>query len=204
MASDNNYAPARPHPWHGLSVGTNPPEIVNVYVEMTPGDTVKYEIDKETGILTVDRPRQLSSQLPCAYGFIPRTYCDERVSALSDAVDEGDRDPLDICVISNCPIERTEILLSARIVGGLLMVDNGEADDKIIAVLEDDNVWGDATDIGGVPRSIVEKIRHYFLTYKLFPGEDNEKVSIDEVYGADHAARVLEASIDDYNQSFDD
>lgn len=188
----------RPHPWHGLTVGDRAPEVVNVYVEMTPYDAVKYEIDKDTGYLAVDRPQRFSSQPPTLYGFIPRTYCGDRVGALSDTVDEGDLDPLDICVLSERPIERAEIILSARIVGGLHMVDGGEADDKIIAVLEGDFVWGNARDIDDLPPALVERLRHYFLTYKMVPGEDDLEVEVDTIYGADQARKVLQASIEDY------
>ena len=192
-----------PHPWHGLSVGDDAPDVVNTYIEMTPSDAVKYELDKQSGLLKVDRPRQLSSQLPTIYGFIPRTFCGDRVGQLSDTVEDGDHDPLDVCVISERPIDRSQILLTARIVGGLHMVDGGEADDKIIAIIEGDRIWGDVDDISGVPEAIVEKLRHYFLTYKMFPGDTTAEVSIDEAYGADHAKTVLQAAIDDYDERFE-
>ena len=204
MASPPDFDRWRPHPWHGLGVGDNAPDVVNVYVEMTPADWVKYEIDKETGYLIVDRPRRMSSQLPMAYGFIPRTYCAERVADLSDKAQIGDHDPLDICVISDCPIENSQILLEARIVGGLHMVDGGEADDKIIAVLDGDYVWGEARDIDEIPRALVERLRHYFLTYKMVPGEENAEVEIETIYGAEHAKKVLRASMDDYSDLMDE
>ena len=200
MASPPSFDQYRPHPWHGLSVGENAPDVVNVYIEMTPSDWIKYEIDKETGFLMVDRPRQFSSQLPTAYGFIPRTYCGDRVGGLSDEVDDGDLDPLDICVISECPIDRAEVLLSARIVGGLHMIDGGEADDKINAGLENDFVWGDVRDLDELPEALIERIRHYFLSYKMVPGETKSEVEVEISYGAEHAKRVLQASIDDYNE----
>lgn len=202
MTSSNSVPTKTPHPWHGLSVGKDVPDIVNAYIEMTPSDGVKYEIDKESGLLTVDRPRQFSSQLPTIYGFIPRTFCGDRVGDLSHSVEDGDHDPLDVCVISDCPIDRSQIVLSARIVGGLHMVDGGEADDKIIAILENDGIWGDVTDIDEVPATIVEKLRHYFLTYKMVPGEETAEVAIDEAYGVEHARTVLQASIDDYDEQF--
>ena len=198
MTTTPSYDRFRPHPWHGLTVGDDAPDVVNAYIEMVPGDWVKYEIDKKTGFLVVDRPRRFSSDLPMVYGFVPQTYCADRVGALSHDVDEGDLDPLDICVISECPIERAEVLLSARIIGGLHMVDGGEADDKIIAVLEGDLVYGDARDIDDVPANMVERLRHYFLTYKLVPGEGGDEVQIETIYGADHAKKVLKASMDDY------
>jgi inorganic pyrophosphatase len=192
----------RPHPWHGLPVGPNPPEVLNAYIEITPFDTVKFEIDKETGYLHVDRPQAFNSLPPTLYGFIPRTYCGEKVAALAGTA-KGDGDPLDVCVLSERPINRADILLKARPVGGLLMIDGGEADDKIIAVLDQDPVWGGARDIAEVPRSLVERIRHYFLTYKWKPGEDNgPEVSVDRIYGAADAAKVIEASIADYDERF--
>jgi len=192
----------RPHPWHGLPVGPNPPEVVSAYIEITPFDTVKFEIDKETGYLHVDRPQAFNSLPPTLYGFIPRTYCGERVAKLA-GTDKGDGDPLDVCVLSERPIDRADILLKARPVGGLLMIDHGEADDKIIAVLEQDPVWGGARDIREIPSSLVERLRHYFLTYKWKPGEPkDEQVTVDRIYGADGAAAVIESSIADYDARF--
>ena len=115
----------RPHPWHGLEIGPNPPQIVNAYIEITPFDLVKYEVDKTTGYLKVDRPQRSSSQPPTLYGFIPRTYCGNHVGSLSSNTIRGDGDPLDICVISERPITKSEVILNARVVGGLLMIDNG-------------------------------------------------------------------------------
>jgi inorganic pyrophosphatase len=103
----------RPHPWHGLETGDDPPRVVNAYIEITPFDLVKYEVDKLTGYLRVDRPQRTSSQPPALYGFIPRTYCGERVAALAPKSTRGDGDPLDICVISERPISKSEILLRA-------------------------------------------------------------------------------------------
>lgn len=192
----------RPHPWHGLSVGPKPPETVHAFIEITPFDTVKFEVDKETGYLRVDRPQRWSSQPPALYGFIPRTYCGTRVGALSEGATRGDGDPMDICVLSERPISRSEIIVNAHVIGGLLMVDNGEADDKIIAVLENDNVWGTAHDIKDIPPILVERLRHYFLTYKLVPGEEKKRVEVDRVYGVDHASEVIRAAMLDYEEMF--
>ncbi|NET23842.1 MAG: inorganic pyrophosphatase, partial [Okeania sp. SIO1H5] len=130
----------RPHPWHGLESGPNPPLELLAYIEITPFDSVKYEVDKATGYMRVDRPQRTSSVPPNLYGFIPKTFCGKRVSSLSPKAEQGDGDPLDICVISERPINRAELILDARVVGGIQMVDNGEADDKIIGVLKNDNV----------------------------------------------------------------
>src|SRR6187200_2000564 len=90
----------RPHPWHGLDAGPEPPEVLNAYIEITPFDMMKYEIDKVSGYLRVDRPLRSSAQPPTLYGFVPRTYCDERMRRLAPGTKRGDGDPLDICVLS--------------------------------------------------------------------------------------------------------
>ena len=113
---------------------------------MLPSDTVKYELDKESGFLMVDRPQRTSATPPALYGFIPKTYCAEEVAKRCD-VTVADGDPLDICIYSERLINRADIILNARVVGGIQMIDGGEADDKIIAVLEGDNIWGGVTDI---------------------------------------------------------
>lgn len=191
----------RPHPWHGLSPGPNPPRVVCAYIEITPFDLVKYEVDKATGYLRVDRPQRTSSQPPTLYGFVPRTYCGTRVGALAPGCDKGDSDPLDICVLSERPVLRAEVLVNAKIVGGLRMIDHGEADDKMIAVLDSDNVWGRAEDLSDLPPVLVERLRHYFTTYKLVPGE-SAAVTIDQVYGRDQAFRVVMAALEDYGAAY--
>jgi inorganic pyrophosphatase len=163
---------------------------------------VKYEIDKETGYLRVDRPQRTSSLPPTLYGFVPRTYCGDRTAALMPDARGGDCDPLDICVVSERPISRAEVILSARVVGGLPMLDDGEADDKIIAVLDNDEVWQDVRDVSELPVSLVERLRHYFTTYKVLPGEVST-VRLGNAYGREHAERVIEASINDYASFID-
>jgi inorganic pyrophosphatase len=191
----------RPHPWHGLEVGPKPPDIVHAFIEITPFDLIKYEVDKATGYLRVDRPQRSSSLPPSLYGFIPRTYCASRVGAISAEGRHGDGDPLDICVLSERPISRSEVIMNARVVGGILMVDRGEADDKIIAILENDAFWKDVKDIADLPEILIERLRHYFATYKLIPGETSQ-VSIDSVYGADHAHAVVRAAMEDYEDVY--
>lgn len=201
MAFPSPFFKWRPHPWHGLDLGKNPPSIVSAYIEITPFDFVKYEVDKSTGYLKVDRPHRTSSQPPSLYGFIPKTYCGKRVKQLSPNSKKGDGDPLDICIISERPINKSEIILDAKVVGGIQMIDNKEADDKIIAVLENDNVWRSAKDIKDLPDVMIERLRHYFLTYKLIPGEKS-KVQIDKIYDREHALKVVEASILDYEDEY--
>ena len=191
----------RPHPWHGLDVGPNPPQVVNAYIEITPFDLVKYEIDKATGYLRVDRLQRTSSQPPTLYGFIPRTYCGDRVHALSPRSDRGDADPLDICVITERPINRAEVILQARVIGGLQAIDGGEADDKIIAVLENDRFWQGAADVSDLPDVLADRLRHYFSTYKMEPGGESQ-MWIAAVYGREQALQVVRAAMADYDEMY--
>ena len=191
----------RPHPWHGLEVGPEPPSVLNAYIEITPFDLMKYEVDKVSGYLRVDRPQRSSAQHPTLYGFVPRTHCGDRVSKLAPGATRGDGDPLDICVLSERAITRNEIIVRARVIGGLQMVDRGEADDKIISVLENDYVWGEARDLRDLPHVLIERLQHYFLTYRLVPGE-KPQVDIAKVYGRTHAVKVVKAAMDDYVDMF--
>ena len=191
----------RPHPWHGLEVGPEPPRRVHAFIEICPFDLVKYEVDKTTGYLRVDRPQRSSSQHPTLYGFIPRTYCGPHVGQLMPEAIRGDGDPLDICVLTERPITRSEIILNARVIGGLPMLDGDEADDKIVAILENDPVWSDVHDISELPHSLVERLHHYFLTYKLIPGKPNN-VTIGPAYGFEHASQVITAAIEDYENEY--
>ena len=197
MSDNRSFVAWRPHPWHGLEIGPEAPSIVNAYIEITPFDLVKYEVDKATGYLRVDRPQRTSSQPPALYGFIPRTYCGAEVAKLAPHSDRGDGDPLDICVISERPITKSEILLRARVIGGLQLIDRGEADDKIIAVLAGDYVWGDAKAIDDIPSVLIERLQHYFSTYKLVPNQPAQ-IKIERTYDAAHAHRVIRAAMTDY------
>jgi len=189
----------RPHPWHGIAPGPDAPKVVQAYIEITPFDLVKYEIDKVNGMLRVDRPQRTSSQPPSLYGFIPRTLCGRRVGALTPGAKDGDGDPLDVCVLSERPITAREILVKAKVIGGLTMLDNGEADDKIVAVLAGDFVWGEVEDLAQLPPVLVERLRHYFSTYKLLPGA----VPIDVTpYDQQRAYEVITASLQDYQAAY--
>jgi len=201
MAFPQTFFRWRPHPWHGLEVGDDPPHVVNAYIELTPYDRVKYEVDKKTGYLRVDRPQRTSSQPPALYGFIPRTFCGVRVGALTPNASRGDGDPLDICVISERPIDKSEVLLRARVVGGLRCIDHDEADDKIVAVLDNDNVWGDLRDIAELPPAIVERLRHYFATYKLIPGQKSDLI-VEAMYHHEEAFAVIRAAVADYELEY--
>jgi inorganic pyrophosphatase len=197
MMKNDSFSRWRPHPWHGLEVGPNPPYIVNAYIEITPFDTVKYEVDKLSGYLRVDRPQRTSSQPPTLYGFIPRTYCGERLGRLSPRSAGGDGAPLDICVISERSVNHPEVILNARVVGGIQMIDNGLADDKIIGILANDTVWDKVEDLPWLPQVLVERLKRYFSTYKLIPGQE-KSIWIENLYGRDHALKVVNAAMEDY------
>lgn len=202
MNFPNPFFRWRPHPWHGLEVGDNAPKVVNAFIELTPFDTIKYEVDKKTGYMRVDRPQRSSSLPPSLYGFIPRTYCGNHVGELSKEDVKGDRDPLDICVLSERPIDRNEVILSARVIGGLHMVDHDEADDKIISVLDNDTYYADIQSVNDLPPVLIERLRHYFGTYKLIPGKNQNDVYVQGIFDAEHAYKVIEASVKDYEEMF--
>jgi inorganic pyrophosphatase len=201
MAFPHAFFRWRPHPWHGLEVGPSPPQIVTAYVEITPFDAVKYEVDKSTGYIRVDRPQSGAAQPPTLYGFVPRTLCGERVARLAQGASKGDGDPLDICVVSERPITRADIIMNVRVLGGIGMIDRGEADDKIVGVLQNDLFWGNCERLSELPENLVARMRHYFSTYKLKPGEPiNASGSV--IYDREHAFKVIQASIEDYTQEF--
>lgn len=194
------YSKWRPHPWHGLEPGPNPPTELHAFIEITPFDLVKYEVDKATGYLKVDRAQRTSSLPPALYGFVPRTYAATRVAALMPGARGGDLDPLDICVLSERPIARAEVIVRARVVGGIPMIDAGEADDKIIGIMSDDPVFGDIRDIEQVPAALVGRLTHYFSTYKLRP--EAGSVVVGAPYGRSHAEQVVAAALEDYRETF--
>ncbi|MBN1231292.1 MAG: inorganic pyrophosphatase [Anaerolineales bacterium] len=196
MSFPDPYYRWRPHPWHGLSPGPNPPKVINAFIEITPFDLIKYEVDKETGYLRVDRPQRTSSLPPTLYGFIPRTYCGNHVTALCDEAEKSDGDPLDICVISERPINRSEVILTVRVIGGMQMIDKGEADDKIIAVLDSDDFWEHAKSISDIPPNTLTRIEHYFNTYKIM--EEGSSTYVAHMYDAKHARKVVSAAMLDY------
>lgn len=194
------------HPWHGVTPGENIPEIVTAFIEIVPTDTVKYEIDKVTGYLRIDRPQKYSNIVPALYGFIPKTYCGDQIAQLAKVrsgreVTEGDGDPLDILVLCEKIIPHGDLLCDAIPIGGIRLIDGGEADDKIIAVLKGDVVYGVYNDLTELPVSVVERLKHYFLTYKNLP-EEPAHIEITNVYGKEEAHEVILTSIEDYKHSF--
>ena len=190
------------HPWHGIEIGKKAPNVVTAFIEVIPSDTVKYEVDKKTGYLKIDRPQKFSNIVPALYGFVPQTYCKDQVAAICQQQTGrknivGDDDPLDICVLTEREVTHGNIIVQARPIGGFRMIDGGEADDKIIAVLDNDEVYGNWQDVQQLPASIINRLQHYFLTYKQLPDEA-PKCEITHVYGREEAYRVIEASRRDY------
>jgi inorganic pyrophosphatase len=192
------------HPWHGISTGDNAPEEVTVFIEIVPRDTVKYEVDKETGYLKIDRPQQYSNVVPANYGFIPQTYCSTGIANLARAnssveISGGDTDPLDILVLSEHHIPRGDIILKALPIGGFCLIDGGEADDKIIAVLKGDKVFEQYKEIAELPKGILERFEHYFLTYKSLPDGPNV-CEIAYSYGREESYNVIRTAVSDYKE----
>jgi inorganic pyrophosphatase len=195
------------HPWHGVSMGDSAPEIINAFVEIVPRDVVKYELDKPSGHLRLDRPHKFSSVCPTLYGFVPQTYCGERVAefcmektARTSIV--GDGDPLDICVLSEKTIMAGNFFVNAKPIGGLRLLDHGEADDKIIAVLEKDLAFGKIEDISRCPSELIDRLAHYFLSYKQLPDDAPRALEVTHVYSRDEAFEVIKRSARDYRSKF--
>jgi inorganic pyrophosphatase len=197
------------HPWHGVAIGDRAPEILTVYIEIVPTDTVKYELDKATGHLKIDRPQRFSNTVPCLYGFVPRTYCGKKVGQLCMERTGregiiGDGDPLDICVLSEKAISHGDLLLQAVPIGGLRLIDRNEADDKIIAVLLEDAAFGKWREISECPQSLIERLKHYFLTYKRAPDSADNVVEITDVFGVEDAHECIRRAQEDYFDRFGD
>lgn len=195
------------HPWHGVDIGDNAPDNVMTFIEMVPTDTVKYEVDKISGYLRIDRPQKYSNVVPALYGFIPQTFSGVRVAKYcmdktgkTDLV--GDGDPIDVCVLTEKVIPHGDILVKAIPIGGFRMLDGCEVDDKLICVLENDTVYGNYNDVSELPEMVLLRLKHYFLTYKDLPGKESD-VSITDTFGADEAKEIIVYSMEDYVRKFD-
>ena len=194
------------HPWHGLDIGTDAPNVVTAFIEMVPTDTVKYELDKVSGYIKIDRPQKYSNVVPALYGFLPQTYCGDLVAEYCMSQTErtdihGDGDPLDICVLTEKTISHGDIIAEVRPIGGFRMLDKNEADDKIIAVLKHDATYNIYNDISELPHVVIDRLRHYFLTYKDLPGEER-RTEITHVYNKEEAFEVIRRSAEDYKNHF--
>ena len=194
------------HPWHGISIGEDAPNVVASFIEVIPSDTVKYEIDKKSGYLKIDRPQKFSNIVPALYGFVPQTLCADKVAeyCMKKTGREGivgDDDPLDICVLTEREVTHGNIIVNAIPIGGFRMIDGGEADDKIIAVLNNDEMYAQWNDIADIPENILNRLKHYFLTYKQLPGEE-PKCEITHIYGKEEAHEVIRESYKDYQDAY--
>ncbi|MCF8380938.1 MAG: inorganic pyrophosphatase [Bacteroidales bacterium] len=195
------------HPWHGIDIGDEAPKVITTFIEMVPRDTVKYEIDKVSGYLKIDRPQKYSNSVPALYGFIPQTLCGEKIADF--AIEKtgnhditGDNDPLDICILTEKEISHGDILVKARPIGGFRMIDKNQADDKIIAVMNNDAMYEGFNDLSEVPPMVIERLKHYFLTYKDLPGNPSN-CEITHAYGREEAYLVIEKSMEDYKMKFE-
>jgi len=173
------------HPWHQVSPVENIPEIVNAIIEIPKGSKAKYEIDKESGLLKLDRVLFSSVMYPANYGFIPQTYCD-------------DNDPLDILVLCSIDVFPMSII-EAKVIGVMHMVDNGEQDDKIIAVAKNDMSINYVNDLAELPPHVMVEIVRFFKDYKKLEGKN---VTIEHLLGMRYAHKVIKESLELYKSTF--
>ncbi|RFM27708.1 inorganic diphosphatase [Deminuibacter soli] len=169
------------HPWHGVPYGDDAPKIVNAVIEIPQGSRAKYEIDKASGLLKLDRVIYSSFYYPCNYGFIPQTYGD-------------DKDPLDILVITSLPVQAMT-LMEAKVIGVMQMIDSGDGDDKIIAVAANDPSVNHYNNIEEIPQHFKNELKHFFEEYKTL---ENKTVKVEEFEGAAKAHKIIEEAIASY------
>lgn len=173
------------HPWHDISIGQDAPEKVKGIVEIPRNSRAKYELDKESGMLILDRVLYSSINYPANYGFIPQTYCD-------------DGDPLDILILSQIDIVPM-CLVEAKVIGVMRMMDGGEMDDKIIAVASNDMSVNHMNDVKDLPPHWLKELRSFFEDYKKL---EHKSVVVEEIQNREVALQVVEQSIKDYNKKF--
>lgn len=173
------------HAWHQVSPGPNVPEIVNAIIEIPKGTRAKYELDKESGFLRLDRVLYSAVYYPANYGFIPKSYCD-------------DHDPLDILVLSQIDVVPM-CIVPAKVIGVMRMLDNGEADDKIIAVAAGDPSINHIDDVSQLPKHLISEMRSFFEDYKKL---ENKTVVVEEFLGQDIAKSILQDSLLLYQNTF--
>ena len=173
------------NPWHDVEIGDNAPEFVNGIVEIPRGSRAKYELDKKSGLICLDRVLYSSVFYPANYGFIPKTYCD-------------DNDPLDILVLSQIDLVPM-CLAESKVIGVMRMIDGGEADDKIIAVAKEDMSVAHYNDISELPDFRLKEIQSFVEDYKKL---ENKEVAVDGFQSREVAIEVVKQSIIDYKEKF--
>ena len=173
------------HPWHGVPAGKNVPRFVNAIIEIPQGSRCKYEIDKDSGLLKLDRVIYSSFYYPTNYGFIPQTYGD-------------DKDPLDILVITSLPVQALT-LMEAKVMGVMQMVDQGDSDDKIIAVAANDPGVNHYNNLEELPKHFFDELRHFFEEYKKL---ENKTVVVEEFGDKSTALKVVEDAVKLYDDTF--
>jgi inorganic pyrophosphatase len=173
------------NPWHDVSIGSDAPDIVRAIIEIPRGSRAKYELDKESGLLKLDRVLYSSVHYPANYGFIPRTLGD-------------DHDPLDILVLSQVEVEPL-CIVRARVIGVMRMVDSGEGDDKILAVAADDVSVDDIRSIEQLPSHFHSELRHFFEEYKRL---ENKTVLVEDFQDATLAKEIISAATANYKAAF--
>lgn len=173
------------HPWHEASPGDNPPEFVNGIIEISMGMRTKYEVDKDTGLLKLDRVLYSSVIYPANYGFIPQSLGD-------------DHDPLDIMILCREPI-RPLCIVPARVVGVMRMIDQGLADDKILAVVENDANTKHLKDISELATHFKLELKEFFESYKKL---ENKVVTVPDFQGKEIAMQILTAALDLYKKEY--
>lgn len=173
------------HPWHGIEPGKRAPEVVDCIIEVPRGSRNKYELDKKTGLLRLDRVLYSAVFYPANYGYIPQTYCD-------------DRDPLDILVLGQEPVVPM-CILTARPIGVMQMIDQDEEDDKIIAVHEHDPAFSHYRDINQLPQHTLFELQQFFEDYKKL---EHKHVRIERFKGCEDAQEILRCSMELYRRSF--
>ncbi|DBB18690.1 hypothetical protein WJX82_010556 [Trebouxia sp. C0006] len=181
----NHYRSSASHPWHDLAIGSDAPNKFNAVIEIPKGSKVKYELDKETGMLYIDRVLYSSVVYPHNYGFIPQTLCE-------------DNDPLDVLVLMQAPVVPMSFL-RAKPIGVMQMIDQGEQDDKIIAVHADDPEFRDYDDINQLPKHRLAEIRRFFEDYKK---NEHKEVKVDEFLGAELARKTITESMAMYDENY--
>ena len=173
------------NPWHNVEVGERQPDIVNAIIEIPKGSRAKYEIDKPTGMLKLDRVLFSSFHYPTNYGFIPRSLGD-------------DGDPLDILVLSQVSVEPL-CLVSAKVIGVMRMIDQGKGDDKIIAVAERDMSVSHIESLEGLPQHFQSELRHFFEEYTKL---ESKTVLVDEFQDAATAKEIIAEALSNYLRHF--